>query len=290
MLVKNTRWMAFAMAAVMAGTSLPVNVFAQESATEMQTELETEETIPETEKAEDFVIALPEGELAVDNRAGLAIESSDLKEQEAAEGEAVMYTLTLTDENGTDHVYQNVDPTKWSDVYFATEDGFYLLWLKDPEGARKLAAELGEEITFEEPETRYALDDVALHVEANVQSDKCGTVSRGMEVSVLAAGPRWCKVVCEKDGGEVSGYMSRSFLTSSKEEAEAAVSANDAARAAQEAAAAAAAAQAAAAAAAAQAAAGPTEVSRQQYPDCDGSGHGYWEVTYSDGHKEIIEY
>ena len=84
--------------------------------------------------------------------------------------------------------------------------------------------------------------------------------------------------------------MSRSFLTSSKEEAEAAVSANDAARAAQEAAAAAAAAQAAAAAAAAQAATGPTEVSRQQYPDCDGSGHGYWEVTYSDGHKEIIEY
>ena len=46
MLVKNTRWMAFAMAAVMAGTSLPVNVFAQEAATEMQTEMETEETVP----------------------------------------------------------------------------------------------------------------------------------------------------------------------------------------------------------------------------------------------------
>ncbi len=290
MLVNKTRWMAAAMAVVMAGTALPVNAFAEEAVTEVQSEAETEAVVPETEKADDFTIALPEGELAVENKAGLAVSGSELKEQEAAEGEAVMYTLTLTDETGAEHVYQNVDPTKWSDVIFDTQDGFCLLWLRDPEGARKLAAEQGEEITFDEPQTKYALDDVALHTEANVQSDKSGTVSRGMEVSVLAAGPRWCKVVCEKEDGEVTGYMSRSFLTASKEEAEAAVSANDAARAAQEAAAAAAAAQAAAAAAAAQASNGPTEVSRQQYPDCDGSGHGYYEIKYSDGHTEIVEY
>ncbi len=285
--MRKNRWMAIAMAAVMAGTSMPVHVFAEEAVTEAESE---QEMVPETEKAEDFVITLPEGELPVENQAGLGVSETKLEEMEAAEGEALMYTLTLTDENGTDHVYEKVDPTKWSDVIFFTEDGFYLMWLKDPEGARKLAAEKGEEITFDEPQTKYALDDVSLHAEANVTSDKTGTVGRGMEVSVLAAGPRWCKVVCEKEDGEVSGYMSRSFLTSSKEEADAAVSANDAARAAQEAAAAAAAAQAAAAAAAAQAAAGPTEVSRQQFPDCDGSGHGYYEITYSDGHKEIVEY
>ena len=32
------------------------------------------------------------------------------------------------------------------------------------------------------------------------------------------------------------------------------------------------------------------EVSRQAYDDCDGSGHGYFEITYSDGTVEIQEY
>ena len=35
---------------------------------------------------------------------------------------------------------------------------------------------------------------------------------------------------------------------------------------------------------------GVYEVSRTDVPDCDGSGHGYYIVTYSDGHKEYPEY
>lgn len=38
------------------------------------------------------------------------------------------------------------------------------------------------------------------------------------------------------------------------------------------------------------AAAEPTEVSRQAYDDCDGSGHGYYEITYSDGSVGYEEY
>ena len=34
----------------------------------------------------------------------------------------------------------------------------------------------------------------------------------------------------------------------------------------------------------------PTEVSRQAYDDCDGSGHGYYEITYSDGSVRYEEY
>ena len=37
----------------------------------------------------------------------------------------------------------------------------------------------------------------------------------------------------------------------------------------------------------------PTEksiVSKQNYPDCDGSGHGYYEILYSDGTTEIQQY
>lgn len=33
-----------------------------------------------------------------------------------------------------------------------------------------------------------------------------------------------------------------------------------------------------------------TEVRREDFPDCDGSGHGYVEIHYSDGSTEIEEY
>lgn len=36
--------------------------------------------------------------------------------------------------------------------------------------------------------------------------------------------------------------------------------------------------------------AGRTVVSKQQVPDCDGSGHGYYIITYSDGTEEYEEY
>ena len=35
---------------------------------------------------------------------------------------------------------------------------------------------------------------------------------------------------------------------------------------------------------------GRTEVSRVPYYDCDGSGHGYWEITYDDGSVEYEEF
>lgn len=32
------------------------------------------------------------------------------------------------------------------------------------------------------------------------------------------------------------------------------------------------------------------EVSREDFNDCDGGGHGYTEITYSDGTVETVEY
>ena len=32
------------------------------------------------------------------------------------------------------------------------------------------------------------------------------------------------------------------------------------------------------------------EVKRQKFDDCDGSGHGYYLITYSDGSTGVIEY
>lgn len=83
--------------------------------------------------------------------------------------------------------------------------------------------------------------------------------------------------------------MAKDYLTDKKEEAEQAVKAEEAAKEA---------AQAAAEAAAQQAAqqqaqpsgGGVYEVSRQAFDDCDGSGHGYYEITYSDGSVKTEEY
>ena len=36
--------------------------------------------------------------------------------------------------------------------------------------------------------------------------------------------------------------------------------------------------------------AGKTIISKENFPDCDGSGHGYYEITYSDGTTEIQTY
>ena len=35
---------------------------------------------------------------------------------------------------------------------------------------------------------------------------------------------------------------------------------------------------------------GKTVVSKVAVPDCDGSGHGYYVITYSDGSVEYVDY
>ena len=103
---------------------------------------------------------------------------------------------------------------------------------------------------------------------------------------------------CQVKVDDKEGYVVKKYITDSKEEAEAAAKAKQDA---EEAAAAQQAAEAAAQQAAEQAtqqasqsagstAGGKTEVSRQAYDDCDGSGHGYYEITYSDGSTAIEEY
>ena len=92
------------------------------------------------------------------------------------------------------------------------------------------------------------------------------------------------------------GYVKGDFVTEVPEEAELAVKAQENALAAQAAAAQAAAAQAAAAkAAASQASQKPAgnqkkELSRVAVDDCDGSGHGYYLISYSDGSTATEDY
>ena len=146
--------------------------------------------------------------------------------------------------------------------------------------------------------TMYVSGDVYMREAADKDAKAVTVLATGKEITVLGEEGDWYQVKVD----DKEGYVVKKYITESKEEAEAAAKAKQDA---EEAAAAQQAAEAAAQQAAEQAAqqaaqqasqsagstaGGKTEVSRHAYDDSDGSGHGYYEITYSDGSTAIEEY
>ena len=281
-------------------------VSAAETETEtVSTELETEteETEAETEAAPDVEVK-KDGETIVTLKnesgyvvkeavVGTAEEETETAETETeAESEGIVTGLTLTGEDGEVHVFADADVTAMTDPVLVKDNGFLYIEYKNAEGKDKEAAETADEVEFDKEVTMYVVNDVYVRAEANGDSEALAVASLGQEVTVTGAAPKWYKVVM----GETTGYIARSFLSKDKESADAAVKAEEAAQAqaaAEAQAAAAAAQQAASQASSGQSAAAPQgkyEVSRQASDDCDGSGHGYYEITYSDGSTAREEY
>lgn len=283
-------------------------VSAAETETETETvstelETETEETEAETEAAPDVEVK-KDGETIVTLKnesgyvvkeavVGAAEEETETAETETeAESEGTVTGLTLTGEDGEVHVFADADVTAMTDPVLVKDNGFLYIEYKNAEGKDKEAAETADEVEFDKEVTMYVVNDVYVRAEANGDSEALAVASLGQEVTVTGAAPKWYKVVM----GETTGYIARSFLSKDKESADAAVKAEEAAQAqaaAEAQAAAAAAQQAASQASSGQSAAAPQgkyEVSRQAYDDCDGSGHGYYEITYSDGSTAREEY
>ena len=283
-------------------------VSAAETETETETvstelETETEETEAETEAAPDVEVK-KDGETIVTLKnesgyvvkeavVGAAEEETETAETETeAESEGIVTGLTLTGEDGEVHVFADADVTAMTDPVLVKDNGFLYIEYKNAEGKDKEAAETADEVEFDKEVTMYVVNDVYVRAEANGDSEALAVASLGQEVTVTGAAPKWYKVVM----GETTGYIARSFLSKDKESADAAVKAEEAAQAqaaAEAQAAAAAGQQAASQASSGQSAAAPQgkyEVSRQAYDDCDGSGHGYYEITYSDGSTAREEY
>lgn len=266
--------------------------------TELESESETEtEAAPDVEVKQDgkTIVTLKNesGYVVKEALAGTTETAEEETETEtAAEKEENVAGITLTGEDGEVHVFPDADVTTMTEPVLVKDHGFLYIQYKNAEGKEKEAAETAEEVEFDQPETMYVVNDVYIRAEANGDSEALAVASLGQEIRVIGAAPKWYKV----EQGEVTGYIARSFLSKDKESADAAVKAEEAAQA--QAAAAAAAQQAAAQQAAAQASAGQSsaapqgkyEVSRQAYDDCDGSGHGYYEITYSDGSTAREEY
>lgn len=276
-------------------------VSAAETETETETvstelETETEETEAETEAAPDVEVK-KDGETIVTLKnesgyvvkeavVGAAEEETETAETETeAESEGIVTGLTLTGEDGEVHVFADADVTAMTDPVLVKDNGFLYIEYKNAEGKDKEAAETADEVEFDKEVTMYVVNDVYVRAEANGDSEALAVASLGQEVTVTGAAPKWYKVVM----GETTGYIARSFLSKDKESADAAVKAEEAAQA-QAAAEAQAAASQASSGQSAAAPQGKYEVSRQAYDDCDGSGHGYYEIIYSDGSTAREEY
>ena len=260
---------------------------------ELESESETEtEAAPDVEVKQDgkTIVTLKNesGYVVKEALAGTTETAEEETETEtAAEKEENVAGITLTGEDGEVHAFPDADVTTMTEPVLVKDHGFLYIQYKNAEGKEKEAAETAEEVEFDQPETMYVVNDVYIRAEANGDSEALAVASLGQEIRVIGAAPKWYKV----EQGEVTGYIARSFLSKDKESADAAVKAEEAAQA--QAAAAAAAQQAAAQASAGQNSAAPQgkyEVSRQAYDDCDGSGHGYYEIIYSDGSTAREEY
>ena len=290
MKMKSVKAFLSIMTAASLAVSAPAAVFAEDAAAQ---EAKAQDSDGEA-TAEDFTIAFDGGELSVTNQTTQTIKEAKLVEAAADDSkeaddseetadvskEAKM-DLVLTEEDGTEHTFQDVTVDKWKDAVLVNSYEFLYINYKDESGKDQEAAETADERTFDEPITMYVSANVHVRKEADKESESLKVAALGDEFKVIAAVPGWFKV----ENGDDTGYVFHSYLTEDKAAVDALVKAKQEADAAAAQAAAAAAAQAAqqqAAAAAAQPAQ-KTEVSRQAYDDCDGSGHGYYEITWSDG-------
>ena len=228
-------------------------------------------------------------------------DEADAKETDAKEADAKESTteekinnLVLTMEDGTEHTFEDVKPEEWKEPSLYEEYGMFYISYKDANGKEQEAVEQADEKAFDAEKTMYTTAKVNVRVAPSTDAEVVKIVILGAEFKATAVCPGWIKV----KGETIEGYVSHLYVTEDKEKVDKLLAEK---KAAEEAAAAAAAAQAAAdaqaavdaqAAAAAQAAASQpvTEVSRQAYDDCDGSGHGYYEITYSDGSVRYEEY
>lgn len=284
---------AISMSAVLLTGTIPAMASETETETASETETAAGEETEETGTSEDQAVKYPDVEVEAKVTAVAITNESDMEIVEAEvseESEEGTVTLTLKDVRGGEHVFLEADLADMEEPVLRKNGSFLAIGYHSlAEDSETEIVEEGEEITYDEPVTMYVVNQVNVREDADAESTILSVAELGSEVEVIAEQPRWYKVKLEDE----EGYISKSYLSTDKASADSAVAAEEAAQAQAQAAAAAAAAQAAAQAqaqAAAEAPQGKYEVSRQAFDDCDGSGHGYYEITYSDGSTAIEEY
>lgn len=282
-----------------AGAMLTANVAGTAvSAAEVETAAEAGDmSLVEAEtaaEAGDTELAEAEGaEAGAADLAEAESEGADGEPDAAAEEESEIETEAVYEEAQTmymlDDAYVREAPDTGSEAFAVAHRGESITvlgeigaWYHVRIGGGDEAAENAESAAAE-----MVADAESVNAEAAADGAVAEAVAEDAENEAAAAADAEPEAASES-GDVIEGYVVKKCISADSAEAEAAVEAQEyavklaeeeAARAAQ------------AAAQAAQAAPkGRHEVSRQRYDDCDGSGHGYYEIQYSDGTTEISEY
>ncbi len=231
-----------------------------------------------------IVLQVPEGEpIEVANTAQLDIKAVSAEEAE----EEGLVDITMASEDGVEYEFKDVKYADMLEPELVVEGAFaYIKYTGLASGKERSAAQSGE-LTYDSPAELFAVDDVYIRSEPDSDSEILGVIKRGDAIEVQGETATHYKV--KKD--DIEGYTVRKCISEDEQDAIAAVKAEEAAREElRRQAEAAAQAQAAAAAAARSSGSSKSEVKRQKFDDCDGSGHGYYEITYSDGSTGYEEY
>lgn len=183
--------------------SAPAAVFAEDAAAQ---EAEAQDSDGEA-TAEDFTIAFDGGELSVTNQTTQTIkeaklveaaaddsEEADNSEETADASKEAKMDLVLTEEDGTEHTFQDVTVDKWKDAVLVNSYEFLYINYKDESGKDQEAAETADERTFDEPITMYVSANVHVRKEADKESESLKVAALGDEFKVIAAVPGWFKV------------------------------------------------------------------------------------------------
>ena len=229
--------------------------------------------------AESIVIRLDgQKPITMRNTAGLQIRGISVTLHEEDESLA---DILLDAQDGTQYEFLKVPYEDMQDPELIEEGAFaYIKYTGIASGKERKVGQTGQ-LVYSTSEELFAVDDAYIRSEPDSDAEILGVISRGDAIEVL--GETASHYMVKKD--DVTGYTVRKCISEDEQEAIAAVQAEEAARAQirREAEAAAAAAQ--------QGGSGSvTEISRQKFDDCDGSGHGYYLITYSDGSTAILDY
>ena len=198
MKMKSVKAFLSIMTAASLAVSAPAAVFAEDAAAQ---EAEAQDSDGEA-TAEDFTIAFDGGELSVTNQTTQTIkeaklveaaaddsEEADNSEETADASKEAKMDLVLTEEDGTEHTFQDVTVDKWKDAVLVNSYEFLYINYKDESGKDQEAAETADERTFDEPITMYVSANVHVRKEADKESESLKVAALGDEFKVIAAVP-----------------------------------------------------------------------------------------------------
>ena len=276
-----------------------VNTAMAEETEAAATEAVQEKTTEKEAEAPKVITVQAEGKEALEIKNTAELNITDVQVEVHEEDELV--DIILTDKDDEEYEFVDVPYDDISEPELVVEDEYaYIQYTSLEDDKEESIGQTGER-TYEESKELYAIDNVNIRSNPDTESEILGVINVGDSIEVLGDTATHYQV----KQGDVTGYASRKYISDDKEKAEKAAKeyAESIAQ------------QSSSQTSSQQtqtyyeepsapqqtyeepAAPEPTyeepavyEVRRQRFDDCDGSGHGYFEITYSDGSTAIEEY